>query len=79
MKCKVCGENFKYKRDYQHHLLQTACGKVDTSRPLVCSFEYTTLESSDIIIPMKIKLRVTIEHIESLLAETPKGKIVRTK
>ena len=77
MKCQICGDNFKTKTELSNHLKKTACGKVDISKPLICSFSYKTIETKDITIPLEITLRIQVEHIKSLPAQTKAGEFVR--
>lgn len=78
MKCKVCDMKFKTNTGLNNHLKETACGKVDTSKPLICSFLYKSVETKDIEIPMKITLRIQVEHIEAMPAQTKRGDFIRT-
>ena len=78
MKCQICGNSFKTKTELDTHLKKTVCGEIDTSKPLICSFSYKTTETKDITIPLEITLRIQVEHIKSLPAQTKTGEFVRT-
>ena len=78
MKCKACGKNFKTNTELNNHKKKTACGLVDTSKPLICSFAYNTVETKDIVVPVKVTLRIQVEHIEVMPAQTKRGEFVRT-
>ena len=46
MKCKVCGLKFKTKKTLVKHHKSTACGKVDTSKPVVTNMFYRRLSGT---------------------------------
>jgi len=77
MKCKVCGTNFKTKKELAAHNQKTPCGQVNIKTPMICGIEYSKKESDIIEIPLKLTVRIQIEKIESLTAKSADTPLVR--